>query len=175
MDNAAAGGVLGLDIVDNVDNVAWVRGAGDDGGDASGGREAGGDDFGGHAAGAEGGAGGGDVCFERRYVFDDFDCLCIWVRPGVLVVQTVDVCHEEEVVCLQHGCGDGGKGVVVTKFVNLPDFLGAFSNVEFDAAFHLTNRDSQCIVLVYYRNYSHVEKLSECVLCIQILCTLLLC
>lgn len=142
MDNAGGGGLAGLDVVDDVDDIAWVRRAGDDGGDAGGGREAGGDYFGGHAAGAERGAGGGHIRLERRYVFDDFDCLCVWVRPRVLVVQTVDVCHEEEVVCLQHGCGDGGKGVVVTEFVNLPDFLGAFSNVEFDVGFRLTDRDS---------------------------------
>lgn len=28
---------------------------------------------------------------------------------------------------MHHGCSDGGEGVIVTEFFNLPDFLGAFS------------------------------------------------
>jgi len=35
--------------------------------------------------------------------------------PRVLVVQTVDIGHEEEEVGVNHGCRDGGEGVVVTK------------------------------------------------------------
>ena len=46
------------------------------------------------------------------------------MRPGVLVIEAVDVCHEEEIVCLNHSCGDGGEGVIVTEFVDLPNFLG---------------------------------------------------
>ena len=75
--DVGGGGLLGLDVVDDVDDIAWVRGAGDDGGDAGGGREASGDYLGGHAASAERGAGGGHVCFKRRHVFDDFDGLCV--------------------------------------------------------------------------------------------------
>ena len=77
---------MGLDVVDDGDDVSGVGRAGDDGGDAGGGRETGGDYFGGHAASAEGRAGGGHVCFERRYVLDDFDRLSVGVGPGVLVV-----------------------------------------------------------------------------------------
>lgn len=77
---------MGLDVVDDVDDIPGVRGAGDDGGDAGGGGETGCDYFGGHAACAERGAGRGHVCFERRDVFDNFDRLSVWVRPGILVV-----------------------------------------------------------------------------------------
>jgi hypothetical protein len=35
--------------------------------------------------------------------------------PRVLVVQTVDVGHEEEEIGVDHGGGDGGEGVVVAK------------------------------------------------------------
>ena len=38
---------------------------------------------------------------------------------GVLIVEAIDVCHEEEVVGLDHGGSDGGEGVVVAEF----DFL----------------------------------------------------
>lgn len=38
---------------------------------------------------------------------------------GVFVVEAVDVCHEEEVVGLDHGGGYGAEGVVVAEF----DFL----------------------------------------------------
>ncbi len=80
------GGLLGLNVVDNVEYISWVRRARDNGSDAGGGRETGCDYFGGHAACAEGGAGSGHVGFERRYIFDDFDCFGVGVRPRVLVV-----------------------------------------------------------------------------------------
>jgi hypothetical protein len=42
------------------------------------------------------------------------------VGARVLVVEAVYVCHEEEVVCVDHGGCYGGEGVVVAEF----DFLG---------------------------------------------------
>ena len=51
------------------------------------------------------------------------------MRSRVLVVETVDICHKEEIVCLHHGCGDGGEGVVVTEFLDLANFLGVIQQV----------------------------------------------
>ena len=96
------------------------------------------------------------------------------MRPRVLVIYAVDVCHEEEIVRLHHSCGDGGEGVIVTEFVDLPNFLEKFSNADLEMEFCLTNRDSYSIVFIYYGDYSHIEKLTERILGIQILCTLLL-
>ena len=38
---------------------------------------------------------------------------------GVFVVEAIHVCHQEEVVCLDHGGGDSREGVIVAEF----DFL----------------------------------------------------
>jgi hypothetical protein len=54
-------------------------------------------------------------------VFDNLDGLCVGVGTGVVGVETVDVGHEEEVVCVDHSGGDGGEGVIVTEL----DFLSA--------------------------------------------------
>ena len=37
----------------------------------------------------------------------------------ILVVKAIDVSHEKKVVSLNHGCCDGGEGIIVPKF----DFL----------------------------------------------------
>lgn len=143
-----AGEALGFGVLDDGRDVAGFAGLGDDGRDAGAGGQAGGYDLGAHAAGSQGGAGAADVGFEVRDVFDDFDGLCVGVLPRVGVVETVDVRHEEEVVCLHHAGCDGAQGVVVAKF----DF-----------------RDGQGVVLVDDGDDAHVEKFEEGVLCVLIL------
>ncbi|KAF7513430.1 hypothetical protein GJ744_008724 [Endocarpon pusillum] len=95
-------------VSDDLGDVARPRGAGDDGGDAGGGGEARGDDLGRHAARAEGGAGRRHVGREAADVGDDGDRLRVRVAARILVVQAVDVRHQEEVVGIDHGGRDGG-------------------------------------------------------------------
>lgn len=54
---------------------------------------------------------------------DNFDGDCIWISSGVLVIETVDIGHEKEVLGLDHGCCYGGEGVIVAE----ADFLDLFS------------------------------------------------
>lgn len=141
------GGAAGLDVLGDLVDVAGVGGAGDDGGDAGGGGEAGGYDLGGHAACAQGGAGLGDVGNESANVFDNLDRLGVRVGSGVLIIKTVDVGHEEEQISVDHGGGDGGQSVVVTKL----DF-----------------GYGQRIVLIDDGDHAHVEQLMHSVLRIEV-------
>lgn len=67
----------------------------------------------------------------------------------VLVVETVDVGHEEEVVGTDHGGSDGGQGVVVA---------------EFDL------RYGEGVVFVDDGNDAHVEQFRKGVLSVHVLC-----
>lgn len=49
------------------------------------------------------------------------DAPCARHSPRVVLVQPVDVGHEEEVICAAHAGGDGGQGVVVSEFVDVED------------------------------------------------------
>lgn len=68
--------------------------------------------------------------------------------PWVLVVECFDVSHEEEVVCVDHGGGDGGEGVVVAKF---------------------DLRDGEGVILVHNGNDTEGECFGKCVLRVEIL------
>lgn len=91
--------------------------------------------------------GGRTVGDEGGNVVDDFDGLGIGVGTRVLVVQAVDVGHEEQEVGVHHGGGDGGEGVVVAE---------------------LDLGDGQRVVLVDDGDDSHVEELVDGVLGIEI-------
>ena len=73
--------------------------------------------------------------------------MSVGVRPRVLVVQTVDIGHEEEEVRVDHGGGDGREGVVVAKL----DF-----------------GHGQRVVLVDDGNHAHVQQLVDGPLRIEI-------
>lgn len=53
--------------------------------------------------------------FQGCDVVYDQDWLGVWVGPGVVCIQTVDICHEKEVVRVDHPCGDSRERVVVSK------------------------------------------------------------
>lgn len=91
------------------------------------------------------------ISLEDGEVVDDFNGLCIGVGSRILVVQTVDICHEEQQIRVNHGCSDGREGIVVAKL----DF-----------------RNRKGVVLIDDGNDAHVQQLIECVLGIQIPCTL---
>lgn len=55
------------------------------------------------------------ISLESANVIDNLDCTGISVRTGVLVIETVDIRHEEKHVGVDHGRGNGGKGVIVTE------------------------------------------------------------
>ena len=78
------------------------------------------------------------VCYERADVLDHLDGVGVGVGPRVLVVQAVDVGHEEEQVRVHHGGGDGREGVVVAK---------------------LDLRHGQRVVLVDDGDHAHLQQL----------------
>lgn len=87
---------------------------------------------------------------------------------GVVGVETVDVGHEEEVVCVDHSCSDGGEGVIVAEFDFLDDSQSSHVQVlgGFDVWAYV---DREGIVLVHDRDDAHAEELGECVYGIEIL------
>lgn len=52
---------------------------------------------------------------QCRDVFDYLDRLGIWVCSGVLVVKTVDICHQEQHIGVDHGGSDSRESIVVTE------------------------------------------------------------
>lgn len=56
----------------------------------------------------------------------------------VLVVETIDIGHEEQVIGMDHGSSNGGQGVIVTK---------------------LDLGDSYSVIFIDNRNGTHVEEL----------------
>lgn len=88
------------------------------------------------------------VCCERRDIFYDLDGLGVRVCPGVLVIQAVDICHEEEIIGVNHRGGDGGEGIIVSEL----DF-----------------GHGDGVVLVDDGNDAHFEELGERVLSIEVL------
>jgi len=76
------------------------------------------------------------ICHQGPNVFNYLDRLSIRVRPGILVVQTVDISHEEKEVGVDHGSCDGRERVVVAK---------------------LDLRHCQRVVLVDDGDHTHIE------------------
>jgi len=84
---------------------------------------------------------------ELSNVFYHLDRLCIGVRPRVLVIQAVDIGHEEEDVGVHHGGRDGRQCVIVAKL----DF-----------------RYGQRIVFIDDGDDTHVKELMDSVLSIEV-------
>lgn len=82
-----------------------------------------------------------------RDIWHNLNGLGIRICPGILVIQAVYVCHEEEVIGVDHGGGNCREGIVVTKL----DF-----------------RNGQGIVLIDNGDDAHVQERVECVLGVEI-------
>ena len=88
---------------------------------------------------------GPTISLKGIYVIHNLNGACVGVSPGVLVVEAVDVGHEEKHVCVDHGGRDRREGIVVAK---------------------LNFRNGQGIVFVDNGNDTHVHELVECILSI---------
>ena len=55
------------------------------------------------------------ISLESSNILDHFNGFGIWITSRVLVVQAVNVCHQEQHVGMDHGGSDGRKGIVVAK------------------------------------------------------------
>lgn len=84
-------------------------------------------------------------------VLHNLNGLRVWVGARVLVIETIDVCHEKQMVGVDHGSRNGRQGVVITEL----DF-----------------GDGQRVVLVDNGDDAHVQQRVECVLGIEIPCPL---
>lgn len=87
------------------------------------------------------------ISIDGGDVVNNLDRDSIGVGAGILVVETVNVCHEEEEVCVNHGGSDGGECVIVTK---------------------LDLRDGEGIVFVDNGDDAHVKKLVDGILSIDV-------
>lgn len=91
------------------------------------------------------------IGLECSNILDHFNGFGIRIRSGVLVVQTVDISHQEQHVGMNHGGSDGGESIVITKL----DF-----------------GNSESVVFVNNRDDTLLQKCMEGVLGIEISCTL---
>lgn len=92
---------------------------------------------------------------------NDWDWFGIWICSWVQSVEAINVGHEKEIIRLNHGSCDGGKGIVVAEF----DFLLDQNSLQRVQTYCYRKR----IVLVDNRNHAHVEQLEKGVLSIDIL------
>lgn len=55
------------------------------------------------------------ISLEGSNVLNHFNGFGIWVASRILVVQAVNICHQEQHVCMNHGGSDGRESIVVAK------------------------------------------------------------